>query len=114
MSAEELYPAEDIEKQVAVPAGDELSAAKEKSKVEDTEDDAPPSDSDDDNDGSDDDDSDDDDSDDDDDEDDDEKENGEKIKDAAVEPVEPAAVAVPAQEPTGGSDASEEGEKKKG
>ena len=68
MSAKERPAAEDVVEPPAVAAADELLAAKEKSKVEDPEDDVPPDDSDDDDDGdgSDDDDSDDDDSDEDD------------------------------------------------
>jgi segregation and condensation protein B len=104
MSAEERPPAEDVEEPAAVPTVDELSAAKEKSQVEDSEGDLPPDDLD----------GDDDDNDDDDDENAAQSEDGNDENDAAkAEKDEEEAemdVAASAPEVTDGSDASGNGE----
>ncbi|CAN5654249.1 hypothetical protein BH10PSE6_BH10PSE6_46660 [soil metagenome] len=114
MSAEALPPAEDPEAQAVAPAAGELVAAKEKSKVEDSDDETVPAEPDDD-DGSDDDDSDDDDSDDDDeddgdeadgdddgendDDDSDDDEGEKKIENVAAEAVETPVAVVAASAP---------------
>jgi segregation and condensation protein B len=136
MSAEELPPAADVEEPAAVPTVDELSAAKEKSRVEEAEDDVPPNDpddddedddddgddadddSDDDDDDSDDDDSDDDSDDDeeeededdgnDDDDDDSEDSEEEEAEGLAAEAIESPAETASAREVIDGSDASAE------
>jgi segregation and condensation protein B len=110
MSAEELPPAEDVEEPAAVAAVDELSAAKEKFEVEDTEKRVSSAGGG----GSNDEDSDDDDSDDDADDDSDDDvsgdsndgEDGKEIKDVAAEAIESPAAAGTAPEVIDGSDAS--------